>query len=116
MDTPLKAIRLRRELTLAQVATAVDSDTGNLSRIEKGKQTASVELAAKLARFFGHEVTEMQILYPKRYMAEEDETTDIERNVSAIPHTTHARATNGDTFGTPLKRRAEDKIDEKESA
>jgi transcriptional regulator with XRE-family HTH domain len=72
MDTPLKAIRLRRELTLAQVAAAVKSDTGNLSRVERGEQTASVELAEKLAKFFGHEVTEMQILYPSRYMDDKD--------------------------------------------
>jgi DNA-binding transcriptional regulator YdaS (Cro superfamily) len=34
----------------------------------------------------------------------------------AVPHTIHTRSTNGDAIGTPLKRRAEDKIDEKESA
>jgi DNA-binding transcriptional regulator YdaS (Cro superfamily) len=35
---------------------------------------------------------------------------------SLKPHTVHTRAANGDAFGNPLKRRAEDKIDEKESA
>jgi transcriptional regulator with XRE-family HTH domain len=68
MESPLRAIRKRRRLTLASVSKAVGTDTGNLSRIENMKQSATPELAAKLARFYGHEITEMQILYPERYM------------------------------------------------
>lgn len=67
MHSPLKQIRLKRHGTLAEVATAVATNTGNLSRIENGKQKASPNLAEKLAKHFGHEITEIQILYPERY-------------------------------------------------
>ena len=70
MTTPLKQTRLRRHGTLAEVATAVETNPGNLSRIETAKQKASPKRAEKLARYYGHEVTEMQILYPERYTAE----------------------------------------------
>lgn len=68
MDTPLRRWRLQRRLTLTEVASAVGMDTGNLSRIELGKQKASTALAAKLAERFKGQITEMQILYPKRYV------------------------------------------------
>lgn len=69
-SSPLKALRTARGQTLAAVAAAVSTDVGNLSRIENQKQKASPELAERLAKFFGHAVTEMQILYPERYAAE----------------------------------------------
>lgn len=65
--TPLRRLRKERGLTLLEVARAVGTDTGNLSRIEKGKQQ-SPELAPKLVEFFGSEhITELEILYPDRY-------------------------------------------------
>lgn len=67
MTTPLKTTRLRRRATLADVAAAVGASTGNLSRIENGLQKARPKLAEKLATYFGHEITEIQILYPERY-------------------------------------------------
>lgn len=67
MHSPLKQTRLRRNGTLADVARAVGTNNGNLSRIENGKQKASPKLAEKLAHYFGHEITEIQILYPERY-------------------------------------------------
>lgn len=67
MNSPLKQARLRRNGTLVEVSAAVGTDTGNLSRIENGKQKASPKLAEKLAHYFGHEITEIQILYPERY-------------------------------------------------
>lgn len=66
--TPLRQARERRNKTLAEVAAAVGLDTGNLSRIERDEQTPSLEVAANLAAFYGHEISEIQILYPKRYM------------------------------------------------
>lgn len=66
MDTPLKTLRLARGLTLQDVADAVGSDTGNISRIENGEQK-SVELAPRLAKFFGEELTVVQVLYPEEY-------------------------------------------------
>lgn len=67
MQAPLKAARTRRGLTLDQVSQAVGTDSGNLSRIENGKQKASPDLAERLAKYFGGEITEIQILYPERF-------------------------------------------------
>lgn len=64
--TPLRKLRLERGITLAQVATAIGTDTGNVSRMESGEQK-SVRLAAKIADFFGRDaITEIEILYPER--------------------------------------------------
>ncbi|WP_036949628.1 helix-turn-helix transcriptional regulator [Providencia alcalifaciens] len=68
MQTPLRKIRLEKKLTISEVANAINCDVGNLSRLERGTQAASLELAERLARFYGDKITEMQILYPKRYM------------------------------------------------
>ena len=67
--TPLRQARTRRGESLSQVAAAVGSDTGNLSRIERGIQVPSKELTEKLARYFDNEVTETQIIYPERFAA-----------------------------------------------
>lgn len=67
MQAPLKTVRIRRGHTLDQVAQAVGTDSGNLSRIENGKQKASPDLAERLAKHFGGEITEIQILYPERF-------------------------------------------------
>lgn len=69
MDTPLKRLRTQRKHTLQEVADAIGTDTGNLSRIEAGRQK-SLDLAAKLVDFFGREaISEAEILYPERYPA-----------------------------------------------
>ncbi|CAG9415074.1 hypothetical protein NVI2019_PEGOAJLN_01186 [Providencia alcalifaciens] len=68
MQTPLRKIRLEKKLTISEVANAINCDVGNLSRLERGTQAASLELAERLARFYGDKITERQILYPKRYM------------------------------------------------
>ena len=64
---PVKTLRLERGQTLSTVAAAVQTDVGNLSRIENCKQKASPELAERLAKHFGYAVTEIQILYPERF-------------------------------------------------
>lgn len=66
--TPLKTIRMRRGSTLAEVAAAVGTNAGNLSRIENGKQRASAAIAEKLAKYFGYSLTEIQIIYPDRFL------------------------------------------------
>lgn len=68
MSNLLKTVRRRRGQTLTQVAQAVGTDAGNMSRIENGKQGVSPEMAAKLARHFGYAITEMEILYPERFV------------------------------------------------
>lgn len=66
-QTPLRAVRVENGLTLSQVAVAIQLDVGNLSRIERGIQVASVDVAERLTNYFKGEITEMQILYPKRF-------------------------------------------------
>jgi len=70
MDTPLRKMRVETGLTLADLALATEIDVGNLSRIERGKQLTSLKTAERLSQFFGGKISEMQILYPQRYMTE----------------------------------------------
>lgn len=68
MWTPLKRARKNKGITLEKVAELVQSDTGNLSRIERGLQTPSKELIAKLVELFADEgLTELKILFPERF-------------------------------------------------
>ncbi|EOI3588443.1 helix-turn-helix domain-containing protein [Proteus mirabilis] len=67
MQTPLRVLRIKQNLTLSKVAEAVQIDVGNLSRIERGVQKTSLEVAERLVAFFNGELTEMQILYPKKF-------------------------------------------------
>jgi transcriptional regulator with XRE-family HTH domain len=69
MKSPLRQIRERKGQTIVEVSRAVSIDPGNLSRVENGKQKASTELAEKLAQHFGNEISEMEILYPDRFIA-----------------------------------------------
>ena len=67
-DTPLRKARLQRGLTLANVAESVGSDTGNISRIERGQQIPNRELLSNLVDLFKeNEITEVHILYPERF-------------------------------------------------
>lgn len=75
MISLLKKARLSREQTLQFVADAVGIDTGNLSRIERGLQVPSKELAEKLVKHFDNEVTETQIIYPDRFATESNVAT-----------------------------------------
>lgn len=72
MPTPLREMRVEKKLTISEVAIATQLDVGNLSRIERGIQVPSLETAEKLSRFFKGKITEMQILYPQRYMKSAD--------------------------------------------
>jgi transcriptional regulator with XRE-family HTH domain len=73
--TPLRNARTRRGWTLTEVSArllaigADSTDTGNLSRIERGEQRASTTLAENLCLVFEGELSELHILYPERYMA-----------------------------------------------
>lgn len=61
-STLLREARMRRQLTLHEVADAVGIDTGNLSRIERGQQVPSQSLAERLAKFFNNEILATQIM------------------------------------------------------
>ncbi len=71
MTTPLRMARESRGLTIQQVATSVGIDPGNLSRIERGKQVPSKDLAERLSQVFGGQVSETQIIYPERFVSAE---------------------------------------------
>jgi transcriptional regulator with XRE-family HTH domain len=49
----MKKIRLERDLSLSQVAEAVQFDTSNMSKIENGKREPTINLLEKLADFYG---------------------------------------------------------------
>lgn len=73
MLTPLKKARTEKGWRQADVIDrlrAIDCviDTGNLSRVENGKQQASTHLAEKLCQVFEGDLTELHILYPERFM------------------------------------------------
>lgn len=72
MQTPLRKMRVEKKLTISEVAIATQLDVGNLSRIERGIQAPSLETAEKLAQYFNGKISEMQILYPQRYMSAAD--------------------------------------------
>ncbi len=67
MNTPLRAARLRKGLTITHVAQQVKCDMGNLSRMERGKQRPSLELAERMVIFFAGDLSELQVLYPERF-------------------------------------------------
>ncbi|KOQ95791.1 helix-turn-helix domain-containing protein [Pluralibacter gergoviae] len=69
MCTPLRKMRVEQGLTIAEVSRQTSIDVGNLSRIERGIQVTSLETAEKLSKFFDGKISEMQILYPQRYLA-----------------------------------------------
>lgn len=67
-DTPLRATREAKGLTLTEVAARVNTDTGHLSRVERAEAAASPALAEKLVSVIGGDLLhEMQVLYPERY-------------------------------------------------
>ncbi|MDR5775931.1 MULTISPECIES: helix-turn-helix transcriptional regulator [unclassified Caballeronia] len=67
MKSPLRQARERRGMTIARVASVIGIDPSNLSRVERGCQVPSFDVAERLAKFFDGEVPEMQILYPHRH-------------------------------------------------
>lgn len=76
MKTPLRIAREKREMTLQELAVIVDSDVGNLSRIERGVQVPSRDLAADICKHFDGEITELQLIYPERF--QEDQTAEVQ--------------------------------------
>lgn len=68
-ETPLRAERKRRGLSIAQVSAAIGIDPGNLSRIERGWQIPGREVAAALADYYQGAINELQIIYPERYLS-----------------------------------------------
>lgn len=67
MQTPLRKMRVEKDLTITEVAVATKIDVGNLSRIERGKQLTSMENAKRISEFFGGSISAMEILYPQMF-------------------------------------------------
>lgn len=65
--SPLRNIRKANGFSLQHVCRGVGVDNGHLSRIERGEKT-SPDLAEKLSIFFKNEISEIEILYPERYI------------------------------------------------
>ena len=62
---------LRRQFgSLELVSEKLNIDASHLSRIERGIQRPSPELAEVLSGFFAGKISEMEILYPERYIHE----------------------------------------------
>ncbi len=53
----LRRLRKASKLTIEAVAESVDSDVGNLSRIERGLQVPGYPLAKRLSAFYSNEIT-----------------------------------------------------------
>jgi transcriptional regulator with XRE-family HTH domain len=64
-------MREKRGITLQVLASQVGSDVGNLSRIERGVQSPSRELAERICQHFGNEINELQLFYPERFASAE---------------------------------------------
>lgn len=57
--TNLRALRQRHKLTLSEAARRIEYDAGNLSRIERGAQQPSLEIARRLAGLYEVTVDEI---------------------------------------------------------
>lgn len=72
---PLRKLRQMRALSQRDLSDATGIEQATISKIENsersrsdpGKQGATAEHAAILARYFGHAITESEILYPADY-------------------------------------------------
>lgn len=69
--TPLKKVRTARNISLAALGAAVGASAPHLSNIENLQADASPDLAERLAKFFAPDLTELHILYPRRFMTAE---------------------------------------------
>lgn len=76
MLTPLKTIRMARELKQKDVAAAVGTHPANLLRIEAGTQTPKPDVAHALFDFYGGEVS-LGAIYDGKFSAE--------RGLDAVP-------------------------------
>jgi transcriptional regulator with XRE-family HTH domain len=65
----LRDARKARDLTLVKLAEIVGTDAANISRIERGMQTPSKELARKLFEHFDGTV-ELGVIYDPEHKAE----------------------------------------------
>ena len=65
--SPLQRVRLKKKLTLQQVADEVGIHQTTLMRIENGEVWPSKKTVNSLVSFFGKKVKEIEILWPERF-------------------------------------------------
>lgn len=70
--TPLRKARKEKGWRLADLverlrAVGEETDTGNLSRIERGIQQPSPKMAESICKVFERSLTEIHVLYPDRF-------------------------------------------------
>ena len=66
---PCYKIRVKRGISLTALANELGFAKSHLSKVEHCQSQASPELANRIAKFFGNEVTRDQILFPQDYAA-----------------------------------------------
>ena len=59
MRTRIRELRRERRLSQAELADAVGTTRQTITSIEVGRYTASLPLAHKIARYFGHTIEEV---------------------------------------------------------
>lgn len=69
--TPLRFVRLKRGMSLSEVADGVGTTPAQISNIEKAKHRPSAGLAERISAFFDGEVSEIEILFPERFVDKE---------------------------------------------
>lgn len=67
-DTPIRRARIRKKWSQDQVARSVGINASTYNRIELGRYVPNAALAEKLSKVFEGRITEMQILYPERFV------------------------------------------------
>ncbi|HDZ8828511.1 TPA: helix-turn-helix domain-containing protein [Aeromonas hydrophila] len=86
----IRALRKERKMTISELATQVDSDVGNISRLERDIQGFSPQLLSKIAEALSVPVAELfsDNLQPAQHQNMELATPDIHR----IPVITYVQA------------------------
>jgi transcriptional regulator with XRE-family HTH domain len=107
-DTPLRAARLKLGLTLEALAAAARTDSGTVSRIERGKP-CSPDMAERLCIALGGSLTEIEVLYPHRAVAHGTKSTDTslptpDGTAPSTPEAGTIHAASGATPTTPVRQ------------
>lgn len=66
--TPLQKVREKTGLTQFQVAMGCGMTQASISRMESLEQKPTPENATSISKFFKHQVSELELLFPDRYM------------------------------------------------
>lgn len=59
----LRKLREEKELPLRKVAALLDIDIAILSKMERGERRLTKEIVQKLAKIYGHDANELQVLF-----------------------------------------------------